>query len=94
MRGGSPLHQCFGQRLRVGHDLPGVVFEAGSAASRKQIGLGGDDVPERPPCMPGKTVLSRALACGSVQSTNPERGPRSVLCDVDVTKSATGTGLL
>ena len=41
-----------------------------------------------------KTVLSISLPCCSRQSTKPERGPRSVLCEVDVTKSATGTGLL
>ena len=43
-----------------------------------------------PPCMPGKTARSTARACSSRQSTNPERGPASVLCVVEVTKSQCG----
>ena len=43
--------------------------------------------------MPGNTAESRAFAHFSLQSTRPPRGPRSVLCVVEVTKSAYGTGL-
>ena len=45
-----------------------------------------------PPCMPGNTARSSACACSSRQRTNPERGPASVLCVVDVTKSQCSTG--
>jgi hypothetical protein len=46
-----------------------------------------------PPCMPGKTCRSTAFASPSAHRTKPPRGPRSVLCVVDVTMSACGTGL-
>ena len=45
-----------------------------------------------PPCIPGKTALSSACACSSLQSTKPERGPASVLWAVEVTKSQCGVG--
>src|SRR5438876_835881 len=43
-----------------------------------------------PPCWPGKTALSTALACSALQRIMPPRGPRSVLCVVVVTKSEHG----
>ncbi len=46
-----------------------------------------------PPCMPGNTARSIACACSSLQRMKPERGPASVLCVVEVTKSQFGTGL-
>ena len=46
-----------------------------------------------PPCIPGKTARSTACACSSRQRMKPERGPASVLCVVEVTKSQCGTGL-
>ena len=45
-----------------------------------------------PPCSPGKTALSTAVACSARLSTSPDRGPASVLCVVDVTTSACSTG--
>ena len=45
-----------------------------------------------PPCIPGKTARSTACACSSRQRMNPERGPASVLCVVEVTKSQCSTG--
>jgi len=42
--------------------------------------------------MPGKTLESTALACCCLQRISPLRGPRSVLCVVVVTASASGTG--
>ena len=42
--------------------------------------------------MPGKTARSTAGACSSRQRTKPARGPASVLCVVEVTKSQCGTG--
>ena len=70
------------------------TLNAGSAASRKQTAFAATMCSSGPPCIPGKTDLSIALACASRHRMNPARGPRSVLCDVLVTKSATGTGLL
>jgi len=46
-----------------------------------------------PPCMPGKTLEFRVLACCSLHRIMPPRGPRRVLWVVVVTKSAYGTGL-
>ncbi len=46
-----------------------------------------------PPCSPGKTTRSRSLAHRLAHRTSPPRGPRSVLCVVEVTKSQCGTGL-
>ena len=43
-----------------------------------------------PPCIPGKTALSIALAHSSRHNTKPPRGPRRVLCVVVVTKSGVG----
>ncbi len=48
--------------------------------------------PGGPPCIPGKTARSSAVACSSRQRTKPERGPASVLWVVDVTKSACSIG--
>ena len=45
-----------------------------------------------PPCMPGKTARSTACAYSSRQRMNPARGPASVLCVVEVTKSQCSTG--
>ena len=45
-----------------------------------------------PPCTPGMTVLSSAAAWLARHITMPPRGPRSVLCVVLVTKSASPTG--
>ena len=46
-----------------------------------------------PPCMPGKTARSTACAYCSRQRMKPARGPASVLCVVEVTKSQCSTGL-
>ena len=46
-----------------------------------------------PPCTPGKSARSRSFAYCSRHRIRPARGPRSVLCVVEVTKSACGTGL-
>ncbi len=45
-----------------------------------------------PPWMPGKTLLSIALACSSRLRIIPPRGPRRVLWVVVVTTSECGTG--
>ena len=45
-----------------------------------------------PPCIPGKTARSTAWAYSSLQRMNPARGPASVLCVVEVTKSQCSTG--
>ncbi len=46
-----------------------------------------------PPCRPGKTALSIAFACSSVEKSIAPRGPRSVLCVVVETTSAWPNGL-
>ena len=46
-----------------------------------------------PPCRPGNTALSMAVACSDVDRMQPARGPRSVLWVVKVTTSDRGTGL-
>ena len=63
--------------------VPAILKQVAFAATVWQSG---------PPCIPGKTALSTASACSSLQRMKPERGPASVLCVVDVTKSQCGTG--
>ena len=46
-----------------------------------------------PPCMPGNTLLSMAAPYFSLARIMPARGPRSVLCVVDVTISAHSHGI-
>ena len=58
-----------------------------SPAIRKHVALAAIVCSSGPPCMPGKTARSTACACSSRQRTKPERGPASVLCVVEVTKS-------
>ncbi len=45
-----------------------------------------------PPCRPGKTARSTALACSSLAISIAPRGPRRVLCVVVETTSACGIG--
>ena len=45
-----------------------------------------------PPCNPGKTALSRTVACSALETNIAPRGPRKVLCVVVVITSANGTG--
>ena len=66
--------------------------KAGVAAIRKQVAFAAITCCIGPPCIPGKTARSSACACSSRQRTNPERGPASVLCVVEETKSQCGTG--
>ncbi len=60
---------------------------------RKHVALAAITCSRGPPCIPGKTARSMAAACSSLQRTKPERGPASVLCVVDVTKSQCGDGV-
>ena len=64
----------------------------GSSASRKQTALAAMMCSSGPPCAPGNTALSIALACAALHRIRPPRGPRSVLWVVVVTTSACGTG--
>ena len=61
-------------------------------AIRKQVAFAAITCSIGPPCIPGKTARSSACACSSRQRTKPERGPESVLCVVEETKSQCGTG--
>ena len=45
-----------------------------------------------PPCIPGKTALSIAAACFSLDKIIPPLGPRKTLWVVNETTSAYGTG--
>src|SRR5579871_685804 len=65
---------------------------SGCIASRKQIALAAMMCTRGPPCMPGKTTLSIAGPNSALERIMPERGPRSVLCVVEVTICACGTG--
>ena len=64
----------------------------GWAASRNATALPAMTCSRGPPCQPGNTALSIAVACSAVDRMQPPRGPRSVLCVVNVTTSANGTG--
>ena len=64
------------------------AFISGCIHSRKHTAFAATMFSSGPPCMPGNTAESSALAHFSLQSTSPPRGPRSVLCVVEVTKSA------
>src|ERR1700687_3518969 len=61
-------------------------------ASRKHTAFAAMMCTSGPPCIPGKTTLSIAAANSCLLRIIPERGPRSVLCVVDVTMCACGTG--
>ena len=65
---------------------------AARPAIRKHVAFAAITCSIGPPCMPGKTARSSACACSSRQRTKPERGPESVLCVVEETKSQYGTG--
>ena len=65
---------------------------ASVAAIRKQVAFAAITCCSGPPCIPGKTARSIACACSSRQRTKPARGPASVLCVVEVTKSQSLTG--
>ena len=67
--------------------------QSGVSASRNATALAAITCISGPPCMPGITTLSSAWACVARHMTMPPRGPRSVLCVVEVTKSAYGIGV-
>ena len=76
------------ERVGVGANaLPDSSRNGSEAAIRKHAAFAAITWFRGPPCIPGKTARSTAWACSSLQSTNPERGPASVLCVVEVTKS-------
>ncbi len=86
--------QRFGQRLGVVDDLLGVLFELGPQRLAEANRLAGDDVHQRAALDAGEHVAVEVFGVlGSGTWHRPARGPRSVLCVVVVTKSATGTGL-
>ena len=77
----------------LAHDLVGVLLKDGCGGLAERHRLAGDDVLERPALPAGEhrlvDRLRRARPCDRMQ---PPRGPRSVLCVVNVTTSAYGTG--
>ncbi len=62
-------------------------------ATAKQTALAAVAWHSGPPCSPGKTAESIFGPRSARDSTNPARGPASVLCVVEVTMSAHSTGL-
>ena len=68
-------------------------LNSSSAASLKLTALAAMTCSSGPPCMPGKTAELNFLArSASFVRMIPPRGPPSVLCVVDVTTCACGTG--
>ena len=61
-------------------------------AAAKQTALAAMVCISGPPCMPGNTAESTFLASSARHRMKPARGPASVLCVVEVTMSACGTG--
>ena len=90
--GVAALDQRVGQRLRIFDDARGVRLEIGVSASLNATALAAMTCSSGPPCVPGNTDLSMALACSAMERISPARGPRSVLCVVLVTIWACGTG--
>ena len=86
--------QRFGQRLGVVDDLLGVRLELGPQRFAEADRLAGDDVHQRAALDAGEhAAVDRLAVLFLGTGTGRPRGPRSVLCVVVVTKSATGTGL-
>ena len=86
-----------GQRVRRGRRRwpppgPRRSRNSGRAASAKATALAAMTCSSGPPCSPGKTALSTALASSAEHTMAPPRGPRRVLWVVKVTTSATPTG--
>src|SRR5699024_709849 len=69
------------------------VLKSSDNASLKAVAFAAITCINGPPCTPGNTLLSIALAYSSLQIISPPRGPLNVLCVVVVTKSLYGTGL-
>ncbi len=65
----------------------------GSVASFNATAFAAMACSSGPPCIIGNTALSMAFACSSRHRIIAPRGPRKVLCVVNVTTSACGTGL-
>src|SRR5699024_7673249 len=70
-----------------------LVDESVSGGESEGHGLARNDVFEGPPCWPGKTaeLIFFAISVSSVRMM-PPRGPPRVLCVVEVTTWACGTG--
>lgn len=83
------LLECVREHAGVGDDALLVRLELRLECLTEADRLCGDDMLERPPCVPGKMALLNFFASSSsfVRIT-PPRGPRSVLCVVVVTTSA------
>ena len=70
------------------------TLNSGFSASAKQIAFAATTCSNGPPCAPGKIILLILTAISSLLvRIIPPRGPLNVLCVVDVTTSAYGTGL-
>ena len=90
VRRGEPLGE---DRRAVERALLAVLELLACAATLNATALAAITCMSGPPCWPGKTAESIFLAYSSRLRMKPERGPPSVLCIVEETTSACGTGL-
>ena len=80
--------QRISQYFRVGHDLPGVIAEIGLHGFAEAHRLGGDNVHEWPTLHAGENDFIDSGCKSCLHRIIPARGPRSVLCVVEVTMCA------
>lgn len=86
-------HQRIGQHAGVGDDLPRIVAKFGAQCLAEGHGFGGDDMHQRAALISGKhgriQLFRQRFVIGQ---DDPLRGPRRVLCVVEVTTCACGMG--
>ena len=85
--------QHFGEDAGVFEYLLLVAAEVLPQGLAKRDGLRRDHVHQRAALQSGNTAELTAFSCAALPTMSPPRGPRSVLCVVLVTKSATPTGV-
>ena len=79
-----------GERVALRTMLAAYSRKAGCAASWKATAFAAITCMSGPPWKPGNTALSSPCRVRLARGCRPPRGPRSVLCVVDVTTSANG----
>ena len=68
------------------------VLNSGCDASKNAVALPAITCIKGPPCKAGNTLEFSDFSNSALAKIIPPRGPRNVLCVVEVTKSACGTG--
>ena len=88
---GHEAQAAFGQRLGEHGAVLDIcrcsLWNSWLWAMRRHTALAAMTCMSGPPCMPGNTALSIASACSARHMIMPPRGPRRVLCVVNVTTS-------